>query len=497
MKTKLFLATLLLPIWIFGQVFIPGDFHNPINKSQDSTTLTFFSSIKLKSEEGFEWNDIFFKTTHNSAYARGYNDGPVWKGDGFTVEVHSGFTGKLGKLSYTVNPVIFLSENRHFYIPNLEPSTSEFAYPYTDRIDWVQRYGDEHSMNFHPGQSEIRLNLGKVFASIGSQNFSLGPSVYNPIMLSRQAGGFPHFRIGVVPTYITKKKSIGKVEANLLFGLLKESDYFDSDPDNDTRYLNGLSVAIVPSFLPNATIGFNKFLYKQTRFFQGRDLFSTFFIIDDGVIDGDTLSPNDTFDQMASFTFEWNFVESGFRAYVEFAKNDFTSGGGGLRPTATEPEHSRGYTIGFEKTIQNKRNADFIISYEHTNLSIGHQPWRPTPPFFAHGINKQGYTHDGQIIGAGIGPGGNSDHLGIRMIKGTFSGFLLLQRIERDRDYFVRQIRNLFLHNIEYSSTLAVQKGFDKFDFFAEATYSYNYAWNFKNNAIWNMSVGFGGRYKL
>lgn len=488
---------LMIPISSFPQVFVPGDYHNPIDKLNDSTTLTFFSSVKSQPGDEFQWNDIFFKVTNNSEYARGYNDGAVWKGEGPTLEAHAGFSGKKGKLSYVFNPVLFYARNQFIWIPDLQPSTSEFGYPFSNRIDWVQRYGNDPLTKFHLGQSEVRLDIRKFLVSVSTQNYSLGPASFNPILLSRQAGGFPHLRLGIKPTHLTSKRNVAQVEANLLFGLLKESDYFDDDSENDNRYLNGLFLAVTPAILPDLTIGFNKVLYKQTRYFQGQDLISTFFIIDNGVVEGDTLSPNDTFDQMASISVEWNFPESGFRAYLEFAKNDFTSGGGGLRPTAVEPEHSRGYTIGFEKTIQNKRNTDFIISYEHTNLSIGHQPWRATPPFYAHNINTQGYTHDGQIIGAGIGPGGNSDHLGIRMIKGTFSGFLLLQRIERDRDYFVTQIRNLFLHNIEYSSTLAVQKGFDKFEFFAEATYSYNYAWNFKNNAIWNMSVGFGGRYKL
>lgn len=496
---KFFFLLVLLSSGLLSrsQVYLPGDFHDPIDKLNDSTILSFYESVKPLLEDEFSLNDVYYKTTYVRKYARGYNDGAVWKGVGLTSELHGGVSGRIGKMTYILNPVLFFTRNGSYNFPNLQSSTSEFAYPYSSRIDWVQRFGDDPFSKFHLGQSELRLDLGKVVTSIGTQNYSLGPSMYNPIMLSRQAGGFPHLRIGIKPSYLSKKKSVAKVEANLLFGLLKESDYFDFDPDNDTRYLNGLAIAIVPSFLPNVKIGFNKFLYKQTRYFQKQDLFSTLFIIDDGVINGDTLSPNDTFDQMASFTFEWNFREVGFRAYMEFAKNDFTSGGGGLRPTAVEPEHSRGYTIGFEKIIRNKNDTEFMITYEHTNLSIGHAPWRATPSFYAHDINRQGYTHDGQIIGAGIGPGGNSDHLGIRMNKGTFSSYFLLQRIERDRDYFVTQIRSLLRHNIEYSSTLALQMEFNKLDFFAEATYSYNYSWNYVKNDIWNMTLGFGGRFKF
>ncbi len=493
------LLVCLSPFWIYGQVQIPGDFHDPIDKANDTTSLSLFTSIKPLSTDGFELNDIYFKTFRNNEYGRGYNDGPVWKGEGFTFELHAGFTGRYGKLSYTLNPVVFYSFNDLFSIPNLQANTSEWAYPFTNRIDWVQRYGDDPFAKFHLGQSELRLDVGKFLASIGTQNYSLGPSIFNPIIMSRQAGGFPHARFGLKPTFLSSKENIAKVEANLMFGLLKESDYFDNDSDNDNRYFNGLFLAVNPSFLPELTIGFNKVLYKQTRFFEGTDIFSTLFIVDDGVLNGDTLSPNDAFDQMASLTIEWNFPEVGFRAYAEFAKNDFTSDGAGLRPSAVEPEHSRGYTIGFEKFLQNKKGVEFIVSYEHTNLSIGHQPWRPTPPFYAHGINRQGYTHDGQIIGAGIGPGGNSDHLGLRVKKETFSGFFLLQRIERDRDYFVNQIRNANRHDMEYSLTAAAQKQFERFDLFVETVFSHNYSRNFQSssNDIWNIGFGLGGRMRL
>ncbi|GAB4240728.1 MAG: hypothetical protein Tsb0034_17360 [Ekhidna sp.] len=331
---------------------------------------------------------------------------------------------------------------------------------------------------------------------MGTQNYSLGPSVFNPIILSRQGAGFPHIRLGLKPTYLSSGKNIAKVEANLLYGMLTESEYYDEDPDNNHRYFNGLFIALSPSFLPNLSLGFNKVLYKQTRYFQGQDVISPFFIIDNGVVDGDTLSPNDAFDQMASLFINWNFPSIGFRAYLEFAKNDFTSDGAGLRPTAVEPEHSRGYTIGFEKTITNKNDATYIISYEHTNLSIGHQPWRPTPPFYAHSINTQGYTQDGQLIGAGIGPGGNSDHFNIRYLKNELSCFVLLQRIERDRDYFVRQVRNSNLHDIEYTLTIGAQKQFDRYDLFIESAFSHNYSRYFQFNDQGNVSFAFGGRWK-
>jgi len=54
--------------------------------------------------------------------------------------------------------------------------------------------------------------------------------------------------------------------------------------------------------LPLSTKRFN----KGSGFFEVGDIISPVYILDDGVIDGDTLSVSDTFDQLASISMDWN-----------------------------------------------------------------------------------------------------------------------------------------------------------------------------------------------
>lgn len=490
-KFFLLLSGWLILVQSYSQVSIPGQYLDRIDKMNDSTTLSFYSSIQNNSASHFSWLDPLFKTTFNSTYPRGYNDGSVWKGRGITAEGHAGFYGRKGKFSYTFLPVGYYSQNSNFYQGDNAP---DFSYQFSNRIDWVQQYGNGSFMKLHPGQSEISFRTGQFIAAISTQNYSLGPSIYNPIILSRQAGGFPNIRVGIAPTEINiTKKSIGKIETNFIFGLLKESDYFDEDESNDQRYINILSFAYSPSFLPELTLGFNRSLYKQTQFFEPTDLISTLFIFDNGVINGDTISVNDTFDQLASITMDWNFPQVGFRAYAEFSKNDFTSDGAGIRPTSVEPEHTRAYTIGFEKELTSKKGRTVRIGYEHTNLSRNSAfLWRPTPSYYTHGVNRNGYSNDGQIIGAGIGPGGNSDHLNIKIEYTKFKIGLLFQRIEHNRDFFVVNITNANLHDIEYSINGFFQKEFKPLTLYLESTVSHNYnKYYIADKANFSLSLGF------
>lgn len=484
----------LLVLQAFSQKSVPGSVLQNIEKTNDSTTLFFYSSVGAPDSE-FEVLDLTSRISFNSTYPRGYNDGPVWKGKGLTLEVHGGVAGKKGKFSYQFMPVVFFSQNSPFELaPRNSSVESQFAYQFTDQVDWVQRYGSSSSLFFHPGQSEIKFQTGKFVTSLSTQNYSVGPSFFNPILLSQQGGGFPHLRIGSTPFSIGK---IGIFEVNALGGVLIESDHFDNDSENDSRIFNGLFINYSPGFLKNLKVGFGKVLYKQTRYFEFEDAFALITILEDEGREGLSRTSNDSFDQLASFSLEWSFPEVGFRAYTEFAKNDFT---GSFRGTLIEPEHTRGYTIGFEKVVKTKKQKEIKILYEHTNLSHNQAwLWRATPSFYTHNLNTQGYSNAGQLLGAGIGPGGNADNLmiDIKNTNGTRLNFHF-QRIEHNRDYFTRNetIRSINNHDVEYSLGTAFLKELERLDFFGEMMLSHNFQRYYSGDRT-NLFIAFGFRLDL
>lgn len=480
----------------FGQVNVPGNFFEPIEQDFDSIGLSLFTSVSDEDyPERFKLIDPLVKLSFNSAYPRGFNDGAIWKGKGLTTEAHAGFGGTIGAFSYTFFPTVYLSQNSDFKRPPHTNPYSEYSYQFgNNRIDWVQQYGSGSFTRFHFGQSELKFKKGRFRAAISTQNYSQGPSLHNPIILSRQAGGFPHIRLGAQPFDLKLGKArIGKFDINLLAGLLKESEYFDTNTSNDDRYFNSLFVGYSPSFLPALTVGFYKALYKSTEFFEAADLRSVLI-----VTETDPTLPNDSFDQLASISMNWNFPEVGFRTYAEFAKNDFTSSGE-IRGFLVEPEHSRAFTIGFEKTgLLGKKNR-YAILYEHTTLSRNHTfLWRPEPTFYAHDINRQGYTNEGQILGAGIGPGGNSDNMSISLDFGNRKAGGQIQRIEKNKDYFVVNIQNANLHDVEYTGGLFYQQEKAKMIWTAETNFSYNYNRDYvRTDNVFNFYMGLSSRFKL
>lgn len=496
----LFLIT-IFSIELGAQVILPGTYFDCRDQYDQllldsSNFLTYHPSVISAGAAGFSILNPYARLSFNSAYPRSYNDGPVWKGKGLTQELHAGFRWKKGPVSLTLFPVVYYSQNPAFDLASVNPDQNKYNYQFgvSGGIDYVQQYGNKAFVQFHPGQSELAFNTRFFQLAVSTQNFTLGPAVYNSIIMSNSGAGFPHLRLGTPGKVALKVKDVqlGSLEANLFYGLLYESEYFDTLSNDDKRYFNGLSVGYEIPYLKGLTVGFQRVLYKDTRYFESADLYSMFYIRDDGMIlspTGDTTdTQNDTFDQLASAFIEWKLTDSDLRLYFEFARNDFN---GSFRRFVTEFEHSRAYSLGLEKVFRLKSGKDMFFSYEHTFLPryMSYQ-YRPEPPFYTHHVARQGYTNRGQLLGAGTGPGSVSDLVAVNWIKPAGNIGFTLQRIRFDEDYFITKIPNTLSkigqHDIEFTGGFSFTQRRDQFfwGFNTSLSYRYNMYYETGNDVV-------------
>jgi hypothetical protein len=63
---------------------------------------------------------------------------------------------------------------------------------------------------------------------------------------------------------------------------------------------------------------------------------------------------------------------------------------------------------------------------------------RAAPPWYAHHVVRQGYTHEGQVIGAGIGPGSDMQRLAAAWRASSWSAGGRVERLRIDSDGFYR-----------------------------------------------------------
>lgn len=436
-----------------------------------------------------------YRFVYNSKLAKGENDGAAWAGKGVNMFLNFGFGGSLGILDYTFAPSVNYSQNSAFDIPNSELGKSEFSYPF-ERLDWVLRYGDDAYYNFNLGQSEIRFKYKNTTLGISNQNMKWGPAKYNPIVMSNNAAGFPHIDLG---TKAPKRTKIGDIEFKGFWGLLRGSDYYTLENNNNVSYLTGFIFGYQPKYIKGLSIGLNRVMYRDLslRSFSLRDVFRGL----SGTNGGDDIMfngrlVNDLYDQLVSATLRWKFAEVGFEAYMEMAKNDFT---GRFRNLLLQPENSRAYTIGFVKDISLADGNLIKINYEHTNLTTNRgATLRPTPSYYTHGISVSGYAQNGQLIGAALGPGSNADVLDINyFFKSGLIG-VKLQRVRFNDDYFFEQINDFERLDTQWDISLEYLKILPRFKVGVELTWGRRLNWYYeRDNDVTNMQGILNVSYNL
>ena len=340
----------------------------------------------------------------------GINNGAHWEGRGFTNSVSAGFHIRYRFLTASFRPIMIYNQNREFELSALpvRSGRSEFSYPFAN-IDQPQRFGDGSFRTFDPGQSYIRAEAAGYEAGLSNQNRWWGPALHYPIILSNNAPGFWHFFAG---TAEPKDIYIGDLEATVLWGKLHESDYFDQQSFNDERYITGCTVTLNPKPVPNLSLGFSRIFYRvlPPEGIPVSELFKSFEAFTKSrFISSDALSGDDEYSQMLSLHGRWVFPQSGFELYGEWARNDHSWN---FRDFLGEPEHSRAYMAGFQKSFLLSNNNILAVNAEIVQLENSNTgDFRAHPSYYAHHIVTQGYTHRGQVLGTGYGPGSNSQIL--------------------------------------------------------------------------------------
>ena len=339
------------------------------------------------------------------------------------------------------------------------------------------------------GQSEIRYTGEKLTLGIGNQSLWLGPGIYNSLILSNNAGGFPKLDIGMRKI----DTPAGEFEFLAWWGFLTESDYFVGDSVNNKNLITGLHIDYKPPFIKGLTVGFNRTLIAN---FADVDLSSFGYIFAPFM---NFHYGEDKNDQRASITLDWIFPEIGFNVYMEWGKNDFSSN---IRSIILFPQHTEAYTIGARQRVYEKAGRRVVVTLEVTQLLIS---WNyilqggNIPTFYGHHITRQGYTQNGQLLGAGIGSGSNSQTLDVTFFhkKGLVRGYI--QRVSRSEDYLFSQSIDSGLRDSDYNNvelTFGVEGSWKILDIHhikLGFEYSHNINWNFiLENDVNNFHIELG-----
>jgi hypothetical protein len=366
------------------------------------------------------------------------NDAALWAGRGLSASLTPGLRARWRWLTVQVAPLVAWQENRAYRLPAAAVAgQSPWANPFNGgAIDLPLRMGPRSFATLDPGQSFVRLDAWNLALGLSTENLWWGPGVRNSLLMSNSAAGFPHLFLG---TSRPLDAWLGFVEAEVTWGRLSESRWFDGDRANDHRLLESLVLTFEPAAARGLTLGYARvFVFPTDRvafhhYFDAlwQPLLKSWL----KTSGSDGSSPDN---QLTSLFFRWAMPEARFELYGEWGRDDHAFG---LTDLLMEPGHAQAWLLGLQKLFRSGPGWLRVqVEAAHTFELPAANPTRGTPIFYTHGDERQGYTQRGQMLGAGLGPQGDTQFLALDWLRGARSLGLFVERVLRNERWFHDQV---------------------------------------------------------
>lgn len=426
---------------------------------------------------------------NNSSLPYGYNDESLYPAIGLQQRFTAGVLFETKDILIRLQPEWVNAENKPG-MGLLPPATNSLGNYYGryfamlgNRIDMPSQFGDQRLSKIYAGQSAIQYKLAGFAAGISTENIWWGPARYNALIMGNNAPGFLHATIKTTEPLSTP---IGKLEAQLLFGQLKESGFtppelapitqigcpqcYEPPPAGKNRNINGFVLAFSPKGMDNFSVGMAYASYKYA----------------DTALKASSLG---------SLFFRYAMPKDHAEIYAEYGRSDKM-----MSPFAMfQDSVPYGYTIGVRKMVPARKRGDFIsIAVELSHLGLPkaklifdrNNIFGPPNPnaysWYTSASIRHGYTNAGQVMGAAIGPGSNSQTLNIAWISGQNQLGMQLQRVMRNTDFYYYNYFNGLFGNgntsafwTDVSASLFAQWQYKQFLLAGSIDYlgSINYKW--------------------
>ena len=402
----------------------------------------------------------------NTDHPYGWNDGAMMPAKGYQTLISGGLYSKIGPLSFQLQPEYVYAQNISFRTTGI----------FRSGTDQPERFGDSEIASANLGQSYIQLKAWKIAFKLSNENLWWGPGNRNSLVMSNHSVGFKHVSLN---SNVPIKTPIGNIEFQFIGGELENSDYDITGSRTENRYLAASLIVYQPKWIPGLFFGLTRSFQAYRKDVKSLGEYIPFLTPYQKINtnDGDPIPR----DQLSSIYTRWLFPETHAEVYFEFGANDNAID---FRDFLGSPEHSRSYIFGLRKLVPLIKENQFIsVSGEITQLSqTVDRIVRSAGAWYYHGEVLQGYTHKGQVLGAGTGSGGDLQSLEVSWLKNFKSLGLRFERYVHENDYYEVAIGDYNGHSrrwVDFSFAALGRWNFKHFLLNAELNYikSLNYQW--------------------
>jgi len=469
---------------------------------------------------------------YTSDHPVGWNDGPMIPNVGIQTYLSTGIYASSKWFSVQLQPEFVWAQNKLYRGFNGQTRESwQLWYSYTNNIDMPERFGSGSYTKLLPGQSSIRIHLDPVSLGLSTENLWWGPGIRNSLLMSNTASGFPHLTLNTTRPVGTE---LGSFEGQLVAGRLSNSGYtptplgnprhydefYEPKPDN-WRYFSGFIITYQPKWLTGLSIGASRtFVVDHDQMGSGLGAVLPFFRSSngstsdsEGPMTGEQRKKRDEYKTVFA---RWLMPKGNMEFYVEYGRND---PGWNSRDRFVEMDHSRAYVFGLRKLVPIRADeGKFIdVGLELTQLDRTRTTSiRTSPTWYISDAVRNGYTHMGQMLGAGIGPAGSLQSLNIAWVHGLKKIGVQLERQEHQLDFFYEAVayEGDFRRNwVDISANIIGNWDYKQFIFFGNLwlikglNYQYQLQnplnpiganwWNFKRMDRYDVQANIGMMYRF
>jgi hypothetical protein len=415
----------------------------PIDTSFDLTNKSNWITV----------GNLNYTLSSNDKFPVGYNNESLIPSTGIQSRYSLGIKAKIGRLVINIQPEFINADNK--VQSEIDPSFNEgnffsrYYYMNVNVIDYTTRFGTKRFQKAFLGQSSIKYHFNHFTAGISSENLWWGPGINNALVLTNNAPGFLHFTLNTRKPLAT---NIGTFESQMIYGILDSSGIEPIENIRQQNYwpgayvpkvttvkrnLAGLILTWQPKWVNNLFIGLanmNYFYAKPAK--EDPNLFYPY----------SSTPQTKKFAALGSVFVRYAMPAEKAEVYLEIGRADKFATVFNLMGD-TIP---LGYTAGFRKLFTLKNKQSFIeLSAEITHLQLPDPRliFTPENPFsipktrswYTNSRIRQGYTHNGQQLGAGIGPGSNSQRLNISWLNGFNKLGIHGERVIHNNDFYYYQ----------------------------------------------------------
>ena len=451
------------------------------------------AAYKQIAKTGIQFNllPIINKLQYVGDHPYDWNDGVMIQAKGWQQYFNAGVHLKWKQFELQIAPELVAAQNLNFegFGADMDEIQWRDYYRFQNFIEQPEQFGKGQYTRLFVGQSFLKYNLKNTSFSVSTANKWWGPTKRNALILSNNAGGFLHLSIANKKPIQTK---VGSFNYEFIWGLLKNGNWQPPQstktyrgnqlyvPKPDTsRLFQGLNINYTPKWFKNLTVGLSQSYVQYANQISGLEFVPIKNIV--------RRLPNDLPNKpiiLTAFNFNYQIPAANASFYGEFGWNlNQTSS----RNFILQPDKGLASVLGFSKIFPTTKKHYWEFLAEMANLQLqtrAEQFSIGAPPSWYLGADVvQGYTHNGQILGAGIGPGATSQTIELNWRNANNRIGLSAERRLHNNDFYVFSFTNsgdFRRWYVDFATTLKIDWTFGRWDLSPRLSYiqTNNYNWS-------------------